>query len=73
MNNVRCTTEGEKSNKSCARSHTKLFVSLRRTAQEYISLTVISLFILRENSHSEGEILDNFQKFCVQHQLGCVL
>ena len=32
-NNVRCTTEGEKSNKCCARNYTNLFVRLRGTAQ----------------------------------------
>ena len=57
-NKVRCTTEGEKSNKCCVRNHTILFVSLRGRTQEY-SFAVISLFIFRENSLSKGEILDN--------------
>ena len=35
-NNVRRTTEGEKSNKCCARSHTIIFFSLRGTAQKYL-------------------------------------
>ena len=57
-NNIRCTTEGEKSNKCCARNNAILFVSLRGTAQEYL-FAVFSLFILKENSISKGEILDN--------------
>ena len=35
-NNVRCNTEGEKSNKCCGRNHTILFVPLTATAQEYL-------------------------------------
>ena len=54
-NNVRCTTEGEKSNKCCTRNHTILFVCLRGTAQEYLFRSY-QLFILRENSLDEGEI-----------------
>ena len=57
-NNVGCTTEGEKSNKCCARNHTILFVSLRGTAQKYLFLSYQSL-ILRVNSLSKGEILGN--------------
>ena len=45
-----------------------------------ISFAVISLFILQENSLSEGETLDNNfitsltnQNFCLQHWLGCVV
>ena len=77
--NVRCTTEEEKSNKCCRRNHTILFVRLRETAQEY-SFAVISLFVLRENSLSEEEILHdkNFykiinQSFCLQQWLGCAV
>ena len=36
MNNVRCTTEGEKSNKCYVRNQTILFVHLSGTAQEYL-------------------------------------
>ena len=57
-NNIRCATEGEKSNKCCARNHTLLFVSLREQLKK-ISVTVISLLIFRENSLSKGEILNN--------------
>ena len=52
--NISCTTEGKKSKKCCVRNHTILFFCLRGTAQE-----VISLFILRENSLSERDILGN--------------
>ena len=64
---LRCTTEEEKSNKCCRRNHTILFVRLRETAQEY-SFAVISLFVLRENSLSEEEILHdkNFYKIINQ-------
>ena len=58
-NNLRCTTEGEKSNKCCARNHTILFVCLRGTVQEHLFHSFTNLFIPRENSLSEGEMLDN--------------
>ena len=77
-NNVRCTNEGEKSNKCCASNHI-LFVEEERL--RYISYAVISFFIFRENSLSEGKILDdkNVYKiihqsnFCSQHCLNCVV
>ena len=49
-NNLRCTTEGEKSNKCSARSHTILFVRLRGTAQEYLFCSCQSLHSLRKFS-----------------------
>ena len=58
VNNIRYATEREISNKCYVRNHTILFVSLKEQLKN-ISFAVISLFILRENSLSEGEILDN--------------
>ena len=74
-------TEGEKLNKCYGRNYTILFVPLEEQLTN-ISFAVISLFILRENSLSEGEILDNIkifikllisQSLCLQHWLGCVV
>ena len=47
-NNVRCTTEGEKSKKCYARNHNMLFVPLRGTAQEYLFHSYQSLHSLRK-------------------------
>ena len=73
-NNVRYTTEGEKSNKCYARNHSILFLRLRGTAKEYLIRNYQSLLILKKNSLSEVEILDNKnfykiinQNFCLQH------
>ena len=75
-NNGRCTTEGEKSNKYCARRHT-IFLFVWEEHLRNISFAVISLFILRENSFSEREILDNknfsfttlTRLCCLKHQM----
>ena len=63
-NNVTCTTEGRKSNKCCVRNHTILVIRLRGTVQEYL----FSSYILRENSLSEGEILDNKKFYKIINQ-----
>ena len=62
----------------CVSNHI-LFVEEERL--RYISYAVISFFIFRENSLSEGKILDNKNvykiinqsNFCLQHCLNCVV
>ena len=57
-NNIRCTIEGEKSN-IVVQGIIPYYLFVYEEQLRNISFTVISLFILRENSLSEGEILDN--------------
>ena len=57
----------EKNQTYYLRNHIILFVSLRGTDEEYL-FPVICFLILRENSLSEGEILDNTFFYKIVHK-----